>query len=182
MRSVPRPRPARSAALMLALMLATVPATIAIPTPAHGFYAPSSREVWIGGDKLYRWRDGMMSDVAYRPESRRSVVELIGGSSPNDVWVASRPASGGVGPVHLSHWDGKIWRQEPLGPSSKRATAIAVAGPSDAWLTTDDSLFHWNGASWSVSAHCPPGCCASLALTPDAVFLLGDDTIYRRAR
>jgi hypothetical protein len=157
-------------------------ATIAIPSPAHGFYAPTSREVWMGGEKLYRWRDGMMSEVAYRPEPKRWVVELIAGSGPTDVWVASRPASNGAGPVHLSHWDGKIWRQEPLGPSTKRAAALAVSSPTDAWLTTDDSLFRWNGASWSVAGHFPSGRGISLALTHEAVFLLGNDTIYRRSR
>lgn len=157
-------------------------ATIAIPTPAHGFYAPSSREVWIGGEKLYRWRDGMMAELPYRPDTRRAVVEIISGSGPNDVWVASRPAAGGGGPILLSHWDGVTWRQESLGPSVSRANALAVASPSDAWLTTDDALFHWNGASWSVAGHFAPGRGPSLALTPSAVFVLGNDTIYRRAR
>lgn len=158
-------------------------ATIAVPTPAHGFYAPSSREAWLGGEKLYHWRDGMMSEQSYRPDSKKSVVETIDGSGSNDIWVASRTAAGGGASVQqLSHWNGTTWRQEPLGPSATRANALAVASPNDAWLTTEDALFHWNGASWSVAAHFPQGRGASLALTQGAVFLVGNDTIYRKPR
>lgn len=158
------------------------PTTVAIPTPAKGFYAPSSRELWIGGEKLHRWRDGMMGEVAYRPDVKRAVVELIGGSGPNDVWVASRPAAGGSGPVRLSHWDGTNWRQEDLGADAGKANALAVAGPNDAWLTTNDALYHWNGASWSVANHFAAGRGPSIVLAPSGVFLVGNDTIYRRLR
>jgi hypothetical protein len=161
-------------------------ATIGLPSPARGFYAPSPRELWVGGEKLHRWRDGMMGEIAYRPDAKRAVVEVIAGSGANDIWVASRPAAGGAGanesPVHLSHWDGAMWRQEELAANAGKANALAVGGPNDAWLTTDDALYHWNGASWTMADHFPSGRGPSIALTPAAVFVLGNDTVYRRAR
>ena len=159
-----------------------VVSTIALPSPAEGFYAPSPREVWAGGASLQRWRDGMMGKLVYRPDAAKEAVTAIGGSSANDVWVASRPAHAGSRNVHLSHWDGSAWRQADLPGDAHGMRAFAVASPTDAWLTTDDHLWHWNGVSWTKAGAFPEGHGAAVVLTPEAVFVLGNSTIYRRAR
>lgn len=161
----------------------TASTRLVMPGELRALYAPSSHDLWAGGQHLYRWHDGVVSKVAYRPgQPGTGDITRIAGSSANDVWVASAVEGDNGLEYRLSHWDGKTWNTQADLKDEHWLADLDVVGPSEAWLTTTTHLYRWDGKAWARAGSFPEHHGRSLAVTSGAVWILGNGTIYRRSR
>ncbi|MDA3647339.1 hypothetical protein LZ318_35860 [Saccharopolyspora indica] len=147
-------------------------------TQLHDVTAFGPAEVWSAGfvwsgdhsrnsSSVQRWGGQEWSEVALPDLGVRSELFGIGGTSPEDLWVAgSKPTD--LGPDGrfgglLLHWDGERWAEQPLveipGVHVELRDVHALA-PDDVWAvgyhhpgSTDRSpvAVHWDGTRWTLA-------------------------------
>jgi hypothetical protein len=98
----------------------------------------------------FHWDGQGFAQVALPPNI---YVNHISGTGSQDVWFGGNSSPVGNSAV-ISHWDGSTWQEsyrkqtaDPLGLS-----ALLAIGGSDAWAAFENTLLHFDGATWSEIA------------------------------
>jgi hypothetical protein len=93
------------------------------------------------------WRAADTSPAAAGPGV---VLRSVSGSSPTDVWAVGSTADG-----HdlVLHWNGSVWASVTATPSgsddaSSGPSAVTATAANDVWISTGQSVQHWDGAHW----------------------------------
>jgi hypothetical protein len=105
------------------------------------------------------WTEALVLDGTY-------TVRDVWGSGPDDVWaVGSYVYSSTSG--FVAHWDGKAWKEQAL---EGLGGILSIRGSSarDVWALAADTIHHFDGTRWSVSARVDPSLALrSLWASPD---------------
>lgn len=139
----------------------------------NGVAAISANDIWAVGHSgdpssiplqtLTEHWDGTRWSIIPSPSPgtyNGNVLNAVDGVAANDVWAVGWYQSGPTGQeggALTLHWDGKAWT---VVPNSSRWPLYGVTAISsnDVWAVGEQSILHWNGASWSnVSFPPPPG-------------------------
>jgi hypothetical protein len=140
---------------------------------------------------IEHWDGTRWNVVSLSSSIQVGALHAVTALSPNDIW-----AIGVAGTVPLiEHWDGLQWHPvstpkisldihtQGLSTTLSGATGYSISASSahDIWAVdtwAGQSMLHWNGQHWSVSAN-PPlqstigGIQAVLALTPNDAWAVG---------
>lgn len=84
-----------------------------------------------------------------------SGLRAIAAVAPDDIWVAGWSYQEGRSPkkqVLMLHWNGKNWRSVPAPTNAVGdINDIDAVSAQNLWVVARDSIFHWDGESWSES-------------------------------
>jgi hypothetical protein len=125
----------------------------------RGFAAASPKAVWAFGarqiphdiqDLPAIWRlSGKKWVRAKLPAMQNGVaaVTSMSASSPTNAWAVGSLYALQPGVQYALHWNGKKW----VGvPEPAPFTEVSTLGPKDAWAVAQTSIYHWDGATWSL--------------------------------
>jgi hypothetical protein len=104
--------------------------------------AVGKNDAWAVGSR----QDGSKWRAVAIPGGAGS-LQVVGGSSPGDVWVFGFTVHG----VPAAwHWNGKAWTSVSTG---FRVSGVTVLSANDAWVVGGDesgrgAALHWNGRTW----------------------------------
>jgi hypothetical protein len=98
----------------------------------HAVAAPSSTDVWTGGDALQHWDGTQWSDS---PSPVAGLSGPMSVASPSDIWLTSDDRKSVV------HWDGETWR-------AINATEMGLSADQDASLQAVAAVP--GGGVWTV--------------------------------
>jgi hypothetical protein len=151
---------------------------VASPNPAgktyavlNGVAALSASDIWAVGHSgdpssiplqtlTLHW-DGSQWSIIPSPSPgtyNGNVLTAVDGVSPNDVWAVGWYQSGSTGQeggALTMHWDGTRWTVIP-NPSRWTLYGVTAIAANNVWAVGEQSILHWNGASWSSVAFPPP--------------------------
>ncbi len=135
----------------------------AVPSPTNtnltGVWTSGVGDVWAVGDAgtVLHWDGASFSATTVGTADFR----CVGGSGPNDVWIAGRVGSPAIGVFY--HYDGVRWSH--VGVSAYGVfTDLWVSSATDAWAVLASSnprleigafpvaggvLWHWDGSHWT---------------------------------
>jgi len=142
------------------------------PTGLQSVWGAAPNDVWATGvdGVIARWDGTVWTRVSSgTTESLRGVWGL----SANDVWALG----GGFLGTALLHWDGTRWTPSPFAAGTLPGAMDDAWGASsdDVWATGSGGLYHWNGASWSLSLPFGIGLDAVWGRAADDVWAVGPD-------
>jgi hypothetical protein len=116
--------------------------------------AVGKKDAWAVGSRqqgpgtsgaVLHWNGSKWTEVS-APGNAGS-FQVVGGSSPTDVWVLGFTTDGTPA---AWHWNGTAWRFVTTG---YRASGVTVLSPNDAWAVGGDesgngTALHWDGKKW----------------------------------
>lgn len=146
------------------------------PLPPRTLFAAQDDDVWIAADhgQMARWTAGVWTRFA----APYGYVPTLTGTAVDDVWVAT-PAGA------ADQWDGTGMRDHSVpspAPASK-TWSFAAASKTEAWALFDETLWRWNGATWSTET--PPASpgetMRALWVSSSYVWVVGE-RVWRRMR
>ncbi len=125
----------------------------------------ASNDVWaVGGyfhnGKAYslviHWDGSQWSEVAIPGEGDGIGLQVLAGSSAQDLWIAGYRGKGEA----LMHWNGVSWNvpAQPAGTSNNVIYGIEVTSEKDAWAVGPEldsnnnihpKILHWDGNQWT---------------------------------
>jgi Subtilase family len=158
---------------------------VAQPITVLGLRAFSATDIWAVGDRVDQATGGLVGIVILHWDGRTwslatpkvstplestADASAIGGTSPNDVWVAGHaldPSLNSQVPFIL-HWDGQRWAFTPTAGARSVASRITflfgvtATAASDAWAVGSyaagsaqpraarNLVEHWDGRQWTI--------------------------------
>jgi hypothetical protein len=104
-------------------------------------------DVWFAGDSgaLAHWDGTSVAEVSL---ADTDYFSALGGTSTNDVWLAS---TDDASMTNFRHYDGHAWAPPIVAGNYGPPTGLYAATPTDAWALGFDAVpMHWDGTTWSV--------------------------------
>ena len=103
---------------------------------------------------ILHFHDGTWTKVSITPNAELYSVHMF---SPTDGWVAGgggwqSVGEGGATTSILWHYDGSSWTRVPV-PNVGGITTLDMLSTNDGWATGTNTILHYNGEQWSISAH-----------------------------
>jgi hypothetical protein len=131
----------------------------------NGLAAIGTGDVWIVGSRpggpvaplTLHW-NGLTWQVVDTSEADvgpGAVLRSVSGTSATNVWAVGSMADGSGLAIH---WDGTTWAPVTVAPpagadaSFNGLGAVAAIATNDVWITTGQSVEHWDGAHWRSPA------------------------------
>jgi hypothetical protein len=134
-------------------------------------WGSSVNDVWVAGNlgTVMHFNGTTWSTM---PSGTQNPLLAVSGSGPNDVWFVGTLST-------VLHYDGTTLAPPSSVPPSASLNDVWSSGPNDVWAVgtantgTVDSIFHWNGTSWT-GERTEQGVSVWGGATNDVWFVLGD--------
>ncbi|MBL8911721.1 MAG: hypothetical protein JNM17_13600 [Archangium sp.] len=138
-----------------------------LSSPVNAIWAAAANDVWVFSTLEFRHWDGT-TWTTFSPPAPRVVVD-VAASGSNLLALTSGS---------VLTWDGSSWTEAPLGMQTTGLQNISVWSASDVWAAGNNSLFHFDGASWLDLGTPNARVSGVVAIAPSEAWVVTEGPLY----